>query len=274
MTYDLVKVAEDIPGSEGPVFDRDGRFFVVAPDRGAILLVDEASGTTREHANTGGVPAGLQVDALNHLWVADMKLGILSVSPEGDVADGVREFDGQPIRGCNDCAFDSKWNLYFTAPEGSNGEQRVGEVFCRTANGDVHRLDDGYAFCNGLAVTADDATLIVAETFTKSLWAYDIDQPGKVSGKRLFAQLPGEHPGGPDGLDFDVEGNLLAAHWGSSSIDVFDPGGALLERIGTPFDKPSNVHFGGPDGKSLYITEHTNNAVWRTTWRFAGLRVV
>ena len=199
-----------------------------------------------------------------------MKLGILRVSPDGKVADAVREYGGAPIRGCNDCAFDSQGNLYFTAPAGSSAEQRVGEVFCRTADGEVRRLDDGYAFSNGLAVDAGDRTLIVAETHTKSLWAYDVERPGVVSGKRLFGKLPGDTVGGPDGLDFDAEGNLLAAHWGGGSVDVFDAGGQLIERIETPFAKPSNVHFGGPDGQSLYITEHTHNALWRTTWRHAG----
>ena len=274
MNYDFIKIAGDIPGSEGPIFDRDGRLFVVAPNNGSILEVDEAAGTTREHANTGGVPAGLQVDAENHLWVADMKLGILRVAPDGTVADAVRRYDQAPIRGCNDCAFDGRGNLYFTAPAGSNAETRVGEVFCRTADGQVRRLDDGYAFSNGLAVDATDSTLIVAETYTKSLWAYDIDRPGVVSGKRLFATLPGDQRGGPDGLDFDAEGNLLAAHWGSGSIDVFDPHGQLSERIETPFEQPSNVHFGGADGRGLYITEHTHNALWRTKWRCAGQNVI
>ena len=274
MTYELIQVAADIPGSEGPVFDRKGRFFVVASPNGSVIEIDEAAGTTREHANTGGIPAGLQVDADNNLWVADMKLGILRVSPDGQVADAVRQFEGQPIRGCNDCAFDSKGNLYFTAPAGSNAENHVGELFCLTADGKVHRLDEGYAFCNGLAVDADDRTLIVAETFTKSLWAYDLDAPGTVSNKRLFAKLPGDDAGGPDGMDFDVEGNLLVAHWKGSSIDVFDPQGSAIERIETPFDRPSNVHFGGEDGKSIYITELSNGAVWRTTWRCAGQNVI
>jgi len=273
MMYEMVQVAADVPGSEGPVFDRVGRFFVVSPNNGSIRQVDEEAGTTREHANTGGVPAGLQVDDENRLWVADMKLGILSVTPGGQVADAVRQYEGAPIRGCNDCAFDSKGNLYFTAPAGSNAKDKVGELFCLTADGKVRRIDDGYAFCNGLAVDAADRTLIVAETYTKSLWAYDIDEPGKVSNRRLFATLPGDDAGGPDGMDFDIEGNLLAAHWKGSSIDVFDAQGTLMERIETSFDRPSNVHFGGRDGKSLYITELTNGAVWRTTWRYAGLNV-
>lgn len=269
MNLPFVQIARDVPGSEGPCFDARGRFFVVAPNRGQVLEV-LAGGTLREHANTGGIPAGLQADREGFLWVADMRLGILRVSPEGAVERVVADFEGQPIRGCNDLAFDGRGHLYFTAPAGSNAEKPVGEVFYRRADGAVLRLDAGYAFSNGIAVSADDATLLVAETFTKSLWAFDLASDGAARRKRLFAVLPGEHRGGPDGIDFDAQGNLLAANWGGGAIEVFDPRGTLLERIETPFDKPSNLHFGGPDGRDLYVTEHTTNGVWRTRWRVPG----
>lgn len=270
MDYAFTKIVDDVPGSEGPVVDLQGRFFVVSPGRGSILQIDESAQTKREHANTGGVPAGLQVDRDNRLWVADMKLGLLRVTPEGQVEDVVREFEGAPMRGCNDCAFDPEGNLYITAPAGSNNDNPVGEIYCWTAQGQMRRLDGGYAFCNGIAVTADGSTLIVAETYTKSLWAYDIQGPGQVANKRLFAKLEDPNGLGPDGMDFDEEGFLLVAHFGGSSVDVFDPQGKLVERIGCPFAKVTNVHFGGPDGRTLYVTELSEISVWKTRWRRAG----
>jgi gluconolactonase len=270
MAYEFHQITTDVPGSEGPVFDRQGRFFVVSPSTGRVLQINPQTGEKREHANTGGIPAGLQVDQANHLWVADMKLGILTISPDGHIADAVRMFDHQPIRGCNDCAFDSLENLYFTAPAGSNAQTRVGQVYCRLNHGQVHLLDGGYAFSNGIAVDADDKRLIVAETFTRSLWAYDLPSAGKVANKRLFAHLPGDDIGGPDGMDFDSQGNLLVAHWQGASIDVFDPRGKLIERITLPFASPSNLHFGGPDGQDLYITDLGNGSVWKTRWRYPG----
>lgn len=263
-------IAKDIRGAEGPIFDSAGRLFAVAPHAGNIVQIKD-DGSVRILANTGGVPAGLQIDADDHLWVADMKLGILRVSPAGEIVPVVAEFEGQRIRGCNDCAFDSVGNLYFSAPAGSSADNPVGELFCRLSDGNVHRLDAGYAFSNGLAVTADDTTLIVAETYTKSLWAYTLMAPGKVSERRLFGKLPGDHVGGPDGMDFDVEGNLLVANWGGSAIEIFDRKGKHIDAIATPFPKPSNVHFGGPDGRRLVITDNGNHAIWETRWRRAGL---
>jgi gluconolactonase len=263
-------IAKGISGAEGPVLDRQGRLLCVEPPTGKILQI-QPDGQLREHANTGGIPAGLQIDAADEIWVADMKLGILRVDRAGRVHDEVRQFEGQPIRGCNDLSFDSLGNLYFTAPAGSNDQARIGEVYCRLCSGEVKRVDGGFAFSNGIAVAQGDRKLLVAETFTKTIWQYDLAAPGKACNKRVFATLSGEHRGGPDGIDLDVAGNLLAANWGGSMIEAFDPAGRLIEQIRTEFAQPSNLHFGGADGRTLFVTEHTNNAIWKTTWLHAGL---
>src|SRR5688572_28572872 len=105
-------VAKGIAGAEGPVLDRCGRLFCVEPPTGKVLEIRD-DGTLREHANTGGVPAGLQIDWHDDIWVADMKRGILRIDRDGCIHDIVHDFDGRPIRGCNDLSFDSHGNLYF-----------------------------------------------------------------------------------------------------------------------------------------------------------------
>jgi len=267
----LTQIVKDVPGSEGPCYDSSGRWFCVEPYAGKILEFTR-NGEKREHANTGGIPAGLQADPQGRLWCADMQLGIFRVSSDGKVEHVVKEFEGQPIRGCNDCSLDSRGNLYFTAPAGSSADSPVGEVFVRKADGTVLRIDQGFAFCNGLAINEKENQLIVAETWTKKLWAYDVSRDCRTSNKRLFAQLPGDHRGGADGIDFDEEGNLLVAHWGSGGLDYLAPDGTLIQQIKTPFQSPSNVHFGGPDGRTLIVTEHTHNGVWEARWHCRGVQ--
>ncbi len=265
MKTEFYRITEDLPGAEGPVFNTKGNFYMVVPDRGQLVRVTE-DGQVTELVNTGGIPAGLQCDREDNLWVADMKLGILRVTPAGQMERVVAEYEGHPMRGCNDCAFDSQGNLYCTAPAGSGAQAPVGEVYCRLLDGRVIRLDGGFQFSNGIAVTADDRRLIVAETMTRSLWAYDIAAPGVVSGRRLWAEMPHPLGLGPDGMDFDESGYLLVAHWGGSAVEVYDPQGHWVDGIVTPFVSPSNVHFGGPDGQWVYVTEHTNNALWKFHW--------
>ncbi|MCX5659792.1 MAG: SMP-30/gluconolactonase/LRE family protein [Planctomycetota bacterium] len=271
MTAPIVCIARDISGAEGPCIDHQGRIFMVGPDEGRLLEVSP-DGKTRDLVKYDGIPAGLQLDPNNDFWVADMKRGLLRVTHEGKLIEEVVTFEGKPIRGCNDCIFDTQGHLYFTAPGGSSKAKAVGEVFCRRADGKVTRLDAGYHFCNGLVVTADDRTLIVAETYTKKLWAFDIVEPGVVRNKRHWATLPGDHEGGPDGMDLDSRGYLLATNWGGQAIEIFNPAGTHVGQIKTPFACPSNVHFMGPGSRELLITEHNTHGIWKTTHTCEGQR--
>ncbi len=80
----------------------------------------------------------------------------------------------------------------------------------------------------------------------------------------------GDHVGGPDGMDFDSEGNLIVANWGSSHLEVFAPkGGSPIARIQCPFSKPSNIHF-KPNSSDIYVTEHDNHALWKFMWEYTG----
>jgi gluconolactonase len=265
----VTQIAFDIPGSEGPLVTPNGRIFVVAPSVGAILEI-APGGRKTVLAQTGGAPAGLQLHRDGSLWVADMKRGILRVTLDGAVSEEVTAFEGQRLRGCNDCSFDSEGHLYFTAPAGSSATKPFGELFCRLNSGEVIRLDAGFAFCNGLAISTDDRLLIVAETFTKKLHGYRLDGPGKVREKFLFATLPDVSSVGPDGIDFDERGRLLVTHYGAARLEVYASDGAREFGFPLPFDKPSNVHFAGPGSRRLLITEHTHHGVWETEWDCAG----
>ena len=107
----FISVVLDIPGAEGPCFTPDKRIFMVAPNWGHVLEVVDF-GKTRLLADTKGMPAGLQLDRNGDLWLADMKLGVLRITLGGEILPEVTTFEGQPMRGCNDCAFDSRGNLY------------------------------------------------------------------------------------------------------------------------------------------------------------------
>ena len=82
--------------------------------------------------------------------------------------------------------------------------------------------------------------------------------------------ISGDHEGGPDGMDFDEDGFLLVANWGSGHVEVFPPtGGVPSTRIRCPFDRVSNVHF-RPNSNEVFVTEHDNHALWSFEWRTKG----
>ncbi|RDD38014.1 Diisopropyl-fluorophosphatase [Trichoplax sp. H2] len=291
LKVEFTKVAEGLLGAEGPVFNKNGQLMMVAPEveeedgrsAGQILKINLQNGQSTvwcrpKFHGVGGIPAGCQCDQENNIWVADMRHGILKVSPDGHATQIVEECEGQVMQGCNDCAFDSRGNLYVSAPAGPIAPQPYqrsikepfGSLYCRQRNGDVVKLDTGFRFSNGLAVTADDKTLIVAETVPRKLWAYDIIGDGQITNKRLWATLPNDsEDNGPDGMDFDCQGNLLVANWDGSHVDVFDHSGKHTYRIECPFNKPSNVHF-QPNSNRVYVTEHQYHGLWYFDWKFQG----
>ncbi len=261
-------VARDIAGAEGPCFDRRGRLFCVSSDRGTVLrLDDERSGHMTEHVHTGGIPAGLARAPDGSIFVADMARGVLAIDPDrpGACREIVSTFGGKPIRGCNDLCFDPvSGDCFFTAPAGS-WDVAVGELFHRKSDGSVRRIDDGFRFCNGVALSPGRDRLVVAETQSRKLWAYDLTH----SSPRIhWADLPAsDEVGGPDGLDFSPCGRyLLAAHWSAGAIELFCASdGRQLGRIPTPFARPSNLEFSA-DARSLWVTEHSTMSLWRADW--------
>ena len=262
-------LAEGVPGAEGPLTDNGGRLWFVAPTAGEVRFLDE-TGAQTVLANTGGVPAGLHRNASGEIWIADMRRGIVRLADDHSIHPEVFEFAGAPIRGCNDLCFDHAGNLYFTAPAGSSAMKPVGEVFCRLASGEVRRMAEGFAFCNGIAVSADGLRVYVAETFTRSIHVFELDAPGAVVRRSVFAVLPGSHPTGPDGMDFDAAGNLISTNYGEGTLDVFAPDGSLARRIFLPFKKVSNLHFRAAGSSELIVTEQETNTLRSLDYGAAG----
>ncbi|XP_045157720.1 diisopropyl-fluorophosphatase-like [Mercenaria mercenaria] len=293
----FVKIAENLEGAEGPVFDKHGSFYMVAPlgrdnsekkPEGDVLKVDVESGKvdilcSPQDGDRGGIPAGCQCDLDNNIWIADMALGILRMDTSGKYQQMFKEdSSGRTMQGCNDCAFDYDGNLWVTAPAGDiapaelkrSFEEPFGSVYCLTKDQKLVRIEGNLRFPNGIAVLHTDdgkpSKLIVAETPTKLLWQYDIKGPGEVGERSIWGKLPGDHEGGPDGMDFDEHNNLIVANWGGGHLEVFcSTGGDPVTRIKCPFDKPSNVHF-KPGSSTVFVTEHQFNGLWKFEWKHKG----
>ncbi|XP_046558960.1 diisopropyl-fluorophosphatase-like [Haliotis rubra] len=293
--YNFTQVLDGIPGAEGPVFNNRSYFYMVAPEvekngkyAGQVLKVDLEKKQTSVFLEPsvngyGGIPAGMQFGKDGTFRVSDMRLGILKVTPDGNMTQVCRQdSEGRPMQGCNDCIFDYQGSLWVTAPAEEiapapftkSKEEPFGSVYCMLTSGQVVRVDTGIRFPNGIAVLHTDdgrpKKLIVAETPTKLLWSYDIVEPGKVANKTIWGRLSGDHEGGADGLDFDADNNLLAAHRGGGFIEVFSSqGGQPQKRIKCPFMRTSNLHF-KPKSNTVYVTEHDNHGLWEFKWENQG----
>jgi sugar lactone lactonase YvrE len=200
----------------------------------------------------GEGPAGLgwSID-----WLPD---GRLLVTGEGLMR---RETDGSMlphadlsslgVRGFNEIVVDGGGNIYVNG--GADFEPGAGKapgiIALVTPDGSVRRVAAGIAFPNGMAVTPDNSTLIVAESFAARLTAFDIADDGDLSNRRAWADGVG-----PDGICIDAE----AAVWtgvggfGENLVGRVRDGGEVLERVrlGMPCFA---CMLGGDDGKTLFM---------------------
>jgi len=151
-------------------------------------------------------------------------------------------------KGWNEIVADGRGNVYvnnvnFDFP---GGEFRPGHAALVRPDGSVEIVAQDLAFPNGMAVTADGKTLIVGESFSTTLSAFDIGARGGLGNRRVWAKLTG----GPDGITMDTEGCIWSSAF-EKAIRVRE-GGEVVETI--PLDRFCfATMLGGDDGRTLFM---------------------
>jgi gluconolactonase len=270
MRHDLSLVVSGFDSPEGPAFDREGNLYFVNWNSSSIVRLTP-DGKASEFFNTGGVPAGLAFHRDGSLYVADEGdaiHGVLRIR-DGEAEIVVNTFGGEPLNGANDLVFDRDGVLYFSDPWRSSAENPIGGFYRYFPDGTLERIDHGLAFPNGVAISPDGRSVYLAETYRNRILRYPIATDGTIGAREAFAPLPGEH--GPDGMACDEAGNLYVAHYGGGKVAVFSPSGELAAEIPVPGANVTNVAFGGPDRRTLVITDVETASLYSTRVEIPGL---
>jgi sugar lactone lactonase YvrE len=230
----------------------DGRLWFAHWGTDEVIAVD-LDGTSEVVAHgPGGM--GWSID-----WLPDGRLvttgdGFFRHEPDGS---RVPHADLSGLAGdWNELVVDGRGNAYangglFGPPE----DGPSGIVALVTADGAVQQVADGLAFPNGMAVTPDNRTLIVAESWAEQLTAYDIAGDGTLSGRRVWAATPGDHP---DGICLDADGAVWYADVGNGHCVRVREGGEALATV--TLDRGAFAcMLGGPKGRTLFMLA----AEWR-----------
>jgi sugar lactone lactonase YvrE len=151
----------------------------------------------------------------------------------------------------NEIVIDGRGNAYINNQgfDFPGGEFAPGTIALLTPDGTTRQVADGIAFPNGMAVTPDNSTLIVAESYGNKLTVFDIEASGSLSNRRVWAETGKDHP---DGICLDAEGALWYADVGSKHCVRVREGGEVLQTI--ELDRGCFAcMLGGADRKTLFM---------------------
>ncbi|MCX6150125.1 MAG: SMP-30/gluconolactonase/LRE family protein [Ignavibacteriales bacterium] len=274
--HHFIKVADSLKFPEGPAWDGRGSLYVsncngnwvtrIRNGKPDTFIVAPSSPFSFEKTN------GLTVNKDGCLYACEYGKGaILKFTMDGKCFSLASGYKGKKFNRPNDLAFDSKGNLYFTDPKSydkNNPDGIVYQISRKTQK--VKPVYTGLCFPNGIAISPDAKFVYVCESAKERVLKFRLKKDGTFGEPEVFIILPG---GDPDGIAFDVEGNLYVAHFGGKAIYVVKPDGSIKQKIITPGKKPSNLEFADADMKTLYITEDETNAVYKIRVDTAGFRL-
>ena len=234
-------------GVEGPAGDKEGMVYAVNFEKQGTIGQVNPSGEASIFIELpeGSVGNGIRFNASGDMLIADYtKHNILKVNM---ASKEISVFANEPkMSQPNDIAIDKKGRLYASDPDWKAG---TGKLWRIDPDGKVSLLLENLGTTNGIEVSPDEKKLYVGGG--RDVFSYDLSSAGELSNRKLLIEFPDF---GTDGMRCDAKGNLYIARIGKGVIAKVSPTGELLREIGLIGKKPTNIAFGGKDGRTVYVT--------------------
>jgi sugar lactone lactonase YvrE len=196
-------------------------------DWGAGEILRVVDGKAAVVGRVEGLPFCLEWTPDGQLLVVEGRQAV--VTRDGEPWADLSGIDG--VHPWNDVAADSRGNVFVNniGYDFPGGEERPGIIAVAGAEGVARVVADGLAFPNGMAVTPDDSTLIVAESHAGRLTAYEIEGDGSLSRRRVWAAVEGS---APDGICLDPSGAVWYADVPNRQCVLVREGGEIVQTVG------------------------------------------
>jgi gluconolactonase len=256
----LTKPGEFTTGIEGPNCDAKGNIFAVNfRTQGTIGIVTPAGrGDVFVTLPSGSVGNGIVFDRKGNLYVADYtRHNVLVIDPS---TRNVRVFAHESAMSQpNDLAIAPDGTLFASDPDWKN---KTGRIWRIDVDGKVTLAADGQGTSNGIEVSPDGKTLYVNESDQQVIWRFTIGSDKRLRERQLMRKF---EDASFDGMRCDVDGNLYVSRIGAGKVTKMTPEGKVLREIPVLGKRPSNLCFGGSDGRTVYVTEveHTRLVAFR-----------
>lgn len=237
-------------GIEGPACDRAGNVYVVSFEKAQTIGKVTPDGKAEAFVTLPGTSAGngIVFDRHGTMYVADyVGHNVWKIDP---TTKKMTVFAHEPkMNQPNDLAIAPDGTLYASDPSWAKG---TGQLWRIDRTGKVARVAADMGTTNGIEVSPDGKTLYVNESVQRNIWMFPIAADGTLGEKKLLKKFADF---GFDGMRCDVAGNLYVTRHGKGTVAVVSPKGEVLREIDVLGKMPSNLCFGGPDGKTVYVTE-------------------
>jgi gluconolactonase len=280
---------------EGGAFDTDGNFWFVAIDTGWVSYLTPTKQLVPVFNCDPPPEFGFKCEPQGTRWhdgklyLTTRHIGIIVYDPQTKkFSPVVSTYRNQLFKGPNDLDFDADGNLYFTDPWGTGAgpetADMTGAVYQYSKDGILRRIISTGSFPNGIAVSPDNNILAIGDFASNRVLYYAFlrgpapacaqcprdSSNTTFRGARAGSYNPGA--GGPDGIHYDVHGNLWAM-LGIGGIIEYDPRGVILGYVPLPNGDAAgtNFAFGGPDNQYIYMEGAVSGTIWRFKAPYPGL---
>lgn len=250
---------------EGPSTDADGSVYV------CNFRADGTVGRLRPGRSDpepflslprGSIPNGSRFDSEGRMYLADFKRHTIFIVERGARSAAVY-FRSTQFHQPNDLAISSSGALFASDPDFAGRTGRIWRI-ARGADGRVSGAimasDRTMGVTNGLDLSPDEKTLYVSESNTREVWSYAIDG-NRLTAPRLVHRFEGPRAEELDGLRTDASGRIFVARPGAGTIAVLNQDGSLVREVKMLGASPSNLTVGGPDGRTVYVTNVSTRGV-------------
>ena len=258
---------------EGPSFDRDGNLWCVDIPFGRVFRIDP-KGEWDLVVQYDGWPNGLKIHKDGRIFIADYKRGLMLLDARsGRVEPVVETAFSESFKGLNDLHFADNGDLYFTDQGQTGIADPTGRVFRLRENGTLERIVDNAPSPNGITLNNRNTQAYVAVTRSQQIWRLPLMPGGSLSKTGVAIQLSGGHAG-PDGIEMDESDGIVVCHLGVG-IWRFDSN-CLPTRLAHARKQHrllTNIAFGGPERKTLYVTDSLNGEIVTAEMPVAGKKM-
>ncbi len=206
-------------------------------------------GSVTTLALPGHAPAGLGFRPDGTLLIVSTERRVV-LGYDGETVNEIADLSGVAPASLGDMVVDAHGRAYI------GSQAREGGIIARLDLDDsVTVVADDLDFPNGMVITPDGGTLIVAESVGRRLTAYDIDADGGLSGRRIFAE---GLDGPPDGIALDEAGGVWTSMTLAHQFERVVAGGAVTDRIDIGDRAAIACMLGGPDRRTLFLVSSSD----------------